>query len=152
MNKTIIVLISVILSSSVHAQQISLDEHVGARPKWTEDISEVSYIGSRCGVLFFIVGRYMTQNGNTETIISNGKSFIKWAEEFLSVAVHTGSAIDMSDKFISGRHESLTKWYSYNISENKKNHNDAFVGDVKKDIDFCVVQGALYKALNATLK
>lgn len=140
-----------LISTGAYAQQVPLIQWSKERPEWKKDLSEVAYVGARCGSIDYVTGYYFSQEGNKPEDVANGKRFVEIGHTYTSVSQQLARILGMSDKFLYERHEALAKWYSMNLAENKKLHNEIFVGDFKSDFDFCVQQYQLYKALDEQL-
>lgn len=127
------------------------DQWVRERPEWKKDPSEIAYVAARCSSLELIVGKYISQEGNKPRDIELGKAFIHAGNVYGLVSIKLGDQLGMSNTFVKERHLSLGKFYSNQVAENKKLHNQVIYGDLEKDFNFCADQFQLFNALNTEL-
>ena len=141
------VLFSVFPAFANSQHLIPFDQWERNTPKWAEDLTEVVYVGGRCASINHTLGFYISQEGNKPEDVALGKKFIVAGNTFATVSLEVGGNLGMSGQFIYDRHEALTKVYVQKLAENKKMHNQIFVGDFATDFKFCVAQHALFKSI-----
>jgi hypothetical protein len=147
--KKLLIFIGVVFHALANAQQLTpFDQWERDTPKWTEDLTEVVYVAGRCASISHTLGMYISQEGNKPEDVAMGKKFIDAGNTFTTVSLEIGKNLGMSNQFIYDRHEALTKVYVQKLVENKKMHNQIFVGDFAIDFKFCVAQHSFFKSLS----
>jgi len=115
---------------------MSFESWKKSTPNWAKDESELGYALTRCGVLFQLVGVYVTENG-AKTDKKMGESFIDDGKNLLSIGLFTSAKNGMNDDSIRRRHKVIMDTYISDIKKNKSLNNNFLYGDTGSDVQFC---------------
>ena len=135
--KKILIFIALALPLSVLSQLIPLSKWDESNRRWRSDISEVAYISTRCASNFDLVGNYFVEKGVNEKQRASGNTYKQYADKYISVALKTSKITNMDEKAVMDRYKSFLDFYLVQITENKKIHNNIFMGIFLDDFDFC---------------
>jgi hypothetical protein len=114
---------------------MSFESWKKSTPNWAKDESELGYALTRCGVLFQLVGVYVTENG-AKTDKKMGESFIDDGKNLLSIGLFTSAKNGMNDDSIRRRHKVIMDTYVSDIKKNKSLNNNFLYGDTGSDVQF----------------
>jgi hypothetical protein len=132
----------------VAQQLVPFDQWQARNAKWQDDLSDMSYVGARCSVLFSMVGNYFLLNPGKPEDLETGKSLTGRAKPFLTVSSLIGIRVGMSADALKGRHTTLLEAYSKQLNENKRLHNNLFEEPIFSDFKFCVGNEQLFNVLS----
>ena len=149
--KKLLISISLTFPLSVLSQLIPLSKWDEPNRKWQADISEVAYISTRCASNFDLVGNYFVEKGTNDQQRSNGKTYTQYANKYMSVSLKTSKISNMDEKAILDRYKSFLDIYLAQVAENKRIHNNIFMGIFLDDFDFCGKHYPFIQEIDKTL-
>ena len=117
-----------------------LEDYLSARPKWTEDNSEVIYVGLRCASLYWQIGAYFDNYGNGTEHTKTVEMMRERGQSNFIVAVFFGLAESGGNTPVEVfriRSRNLSNIYAGDIEYNKSVNNNVFSGYIKRDFDVC---------------
>ena len=117
-----------------------LEDYLYARPKWTEDNSEVIYVGLRCASLYLQIGAYFDNYGSSAEHTKTVERMRERGQSNFTVAVFFGLAESGGNSPVEAfriRTRNLSNIYAGDIEYNKSVLNNIFSGYIKRDFDFC---------------
>lgn len=129
------------ISSLCNAQTTPLEpfsEWAKARPNWSNEITETSYVASRCGALFSPVGIVTAETGRTPKDKEIGENIVVKATQLSLLGFELAKKTGWSPEKIMERHKSITEIYFKTIRSNRTTHNNMFNGFIKDDFEFCI--------------
>ena len=151
--RSIFMCIGLLFVFSVNAQQMTpLSKWDAERRSWKTDFSELTYVATRCGCNFDLVGNYFVEKGTTQTHKDNGEKFKKNAETYMLASLKFAPAAGLTEKDVLSRYKSFVALYVEQMKGNKKIDNTIFHGAFNEDFEFCVENYQYFKALVERVK
>jgi hypothetical protein len=136
----------------VQSQLSALSKWDEEKKNWQSDVSEVAYVATRCASNFDIVGHYFIDRGINAKQKADGEAFKGFADRFMSIGYKTSKLTNMDNKAILERYQSFLEINTKLASENKKLHNNIFMGMFLQDFEFCQNNYQYFKGLDEKVK
>ena len=131
-----LVAVTCMYGSASAGDMMSFENWRKSSPNWVKDESELAYALTRCGVLFPLVGVYLTENGTKDDKIT-GESLIEDGNNMLRIGVSISTQNGMSEEAVRRRHKIIMDAYVGDILRNKSINNNFLHGDTGADAQFC---------------
>ncbi|MCE9551382.1 MAG: hypothetical protein K8R50_10370 [Betaproteobacteria bacterium] len=148
-----ILLALIFFSVSVEAESlIPMSENMEKNRDWINDPSEIAYFGSRCYVLYTLLGGYFLENGTSAENKKTGELFEQTGLIFLASSSVLSVGLGMSQESIIARSKMLTNAYGKSLVENKRLHNNVFHGYIESDLMQCERLNKDYQQINALIE
>lgn len=114
-----------------------LNQIMGQRPNWDNEIGEVAYVGSRCSALFFAVGSYFISNGTSPSDKNNGEDLRSRASVLMFASIILGKLSKLEEQDTQNRIKVFLELYTKNMANNKLVLNNALETPIADDLKFC---------------
>jgi hypothetical protein len=134
------------------SQLISLAKMDEEKKNWQSDVSEIAYVATRCASNFDIVGNYFIDRGINAKQKADGEAFKTYADKYMSIGYKTSKLTNMDNKAILERYKSFLDINLKFATENKKLHNNIFMGIFLEDFEFCRNNYQYFKGLDEKVK
>ena len=125
-----------------HNDILSIDDYMNEHPRWKNELSNIIYIGTRCGMVFFEASNEVSKE-------INNKNAEKYS--YVSKIFFYNTSDIANNKVIWPPHTRLIlEFYGYFYKQNIfKNYlgNDEFTGLIKKDLETCIVNYDFFEKL-----
>ena len=124
-----------------------LPQVISRLSKTNPDLSEMAYIGLRCGALYNMIAGYLEANGSPSDA-STVSSMKKGAQEFNLVGIALNSTANkMSKEAMLQQGKSLSSHYGRLMSDGKRMNNNALTSTVMTDLAACKSELTAYSTI-----
>lgn len=130
----------------------SLSTMADEKTNWQNDVSEIAYVATRCASNFDIVGHYFIDRGISAKQKSDGEIFKSYADKFMSIGYKASKLSNMDNKAVLDRYKAFLDINTKVATENKKLHNNIFMGVFLDDFEFCKKNYQYFKVLDENVK
>ena len=134
------------------SQLTPLSKWDAEKKNWQSDVSEVAYVATRCASNFDIVGHYFIDRGINAKQKTDGEAFKVFADKFMSIGYKTSKLTNMDNNAILERYKSFLDINTKLAADNKKLHNNIFMGTFLQDFEFCQNNYQYFKGLDEKVK
>lgn len=154
--KIFLSLILVLATSTAYAQNNylkiePLNIAMEKRGDWSNDATEVLYVGTRCASLYSIVGSYFKTNSSATEDLILGEDFTSRALVIRQGLGVLGILAKIDAQLTKARSIELFKVYAQTMENNKKLLNNAFSYPIEDDLAFCSLHEHNYVRLSQML-
>lgn len=120
---------------SFSAELDSLSKHT--YEGWDNDVTEISYVATRCSALYATLKVYFQENGKTSEDKEYVKTFNKSSEQLGALGLLVAPQIGLSQEKFELRYKEFIKIYSNKIFINKTLNNSAFDDKLFQELKIC---------------
>ena len=152
--KKIILAISLLLTYSISSSQTAMEpvSNIVSRIKGPNDVSDIAYLGMRCGSLYGSIAAYFEVNGNAsdaQTI----KELNRQGDAFKKVGLTLNLGVNkMTKEAVTKQAQTFISFYTKTMSEGKRLNNNAFTPFIQSDLAACKIEADGFSQLAAQIK
>ena len=138
----IIGLLLLLATNIALAVPLTLDKYISDNPTWNSaDKKSLSYITSRCGVLFSVISNNQKDKSDTQemanTAFTDAKKFFSISSDIYKTSCINYECIKLEKKAAQAREKKWSAIYKEAAKHNIKIYGEMLHGDIKSDFLAC---------------
>jgi len=140
-----ILLILFLIPNLTYALPVSLDEYMYKHSTWSSsDKVSLSYIESRCGILFEVISEHYKNIVDAQEIynmsLMNSKIFSRASSDIYKTRCINFDCIKIEKKASHLREKEWASIYGKEAESNFENYGEIIHGDIKSDFSTCMIK------------